>query len=431
MCSDDIPRGLTALPSPDRRRFLSAAGLIGGAATVAALAGCTSDADLPTAGERVSPDAGIISHTYTGLSERSESLTLRQLVESSDAAAPDNRLRGTHRLLWDIGTTQPYVALSFDDGPDPRWTPQILDALQAAGAKATFFMMGYNVDHHRDLARRVRDEGHDIGNHTWSHQDLAFEDPASARNEIVDGKRAIKEVLGVELPWLTELERPKKPKRLPVVLGHGEVERLLSALEGTHALMGQLLYGTGMRLMECVRLRVKDVDFERGEILVRDGKGGKDRLVPLAPDTLAVIRRWYAVQPSRLPDADAGNAWLFSLRSDPSKPLFDQSAQRWYRSAAAAAGITKHGGLHTLRHCYATHLLESGVDVYTLQQWMGHRQVETTARYLHLVRPDSTLAARGASLALLDALATATQAPAPGGVDSGATGDRHRHPATA
>lgn len=201
MCSDDIPRGLTALPSPDRRRFLSAAGLIGGAATVAALAGCTSDADLPTAGERVSPDAGIISHTYTGLSERSESLTLRQLVESSDAAAPDNRLRGTHRLLWDIGTTQPYVALSFDDGPDPRWTPQILDALQAAGTKATFFMMGYNVDHHRDLARRVRDEGHDIGNHTWSHQDLAFEDPASARNEIVDGKRAIKEVLGVDTTY--------------------------------------------------------------------------------------------------------------------------------------------------------------------------------------------------------------------------------------
>ena len=184
---------------------------------------------------------------------------------------------------------------------------------------------------------------------------------------------------------------------------------------------------------ELCHLRRRDIDDapDRMCIHVVQGKGGKDRLVPLAPDTLAVIRRWYAVQPSRLPDADAGNAWLFSLRSDPSKPLFDQSAQRWYRSAAAAAGITKHGGLHTLRHCYATHLLESGVDVYTLQQWMGHRQVETTARYLHLVRPDSTLAARGASLALLDALATATQAPAPGGVDSGATGDRHRHPATA
>ncbi|MBS1837088.1 MAG: polysaccharide deacetylase family protein [Actinobacteria bacterium] len=199
MCSQDIPRGVTALPSPDRRRFLSSAGIVGGAATIAALTGCTTD--VGTGEDRMSPDSAIIQHTYTGLSERSESLTLRQLVETTDAAAPDNRLRGTHRMLWDIGTRQPYVALSFDDGPDPRWTPQILDALRAAGAKATFFMMGHNVDRHRDLARRVRDEGHDIGNHTWTHQDLAFQDPASARNEIMDGKRAIKEVLGIDTTY--------------------------------------------------------------------------------------------------------------------------------------------------------------------------------------------------------------------------------------
>ena len=90
-----------------------------------------------------------------------------------------------------------------------------------------------------------------------------------------------RDVLGIDLPWLTDLDRPKKPKRTPVVLSRGEVERLLAVMEGTHALMARLLYGTGMRLMECVRLRVKDVDFERGELTVRHGKGGKDRLTVL------------------------------------------------------------------------------------------------------------------------------------------------------
>ena len=104
-------------------------------------------------------------------------------------------------MLWDVGTQKPYVALSFDDGPDPRWTPRVLDALRDAGFTATFFLMGYNVDHHRELAHRVLDEGHDIGNHTWSHQDLAFQDPASTREEIVGGHRAIKEILGVDTTW--------------------------------------------------------------------------------------------------------------------------------------------------------------------------------------------------------------------------------------
>lgn len=200
MCSEDIPRGLVAVPEAGRRRFLGLAGAVGGAVTAAALAGCTEDVDQPARG-RLSPDEAIIEHTYTGLSTRSKGMTLRQLVESSDAAAPDNQLRGVHRMLWDVGTQKPYVALSFDDGPDPRWTPRVLDALRDAGAKATFFLMGYNVDHHRELAHRVLDEGHDIGNHTWSHQDLAFQDPASTREEIVGGHRAIKEILGVDTTW--------------------------------------------------------------------------------------------------------------------------------------------------------------------------------------------------------------------------------------
>ena len=199
----------------------------------------------------------------------------------------------------------------------------------------------------------------------------------------------------------------RQPQRVPELLSREEVARLLAcAPHITAATFLKLAYATGLRLNELCHLRRRDIDeaSDRMCIHVVQNKGGKDRLVPLTPDTLAVVHQWYAIQPLRHCDGDDGAAWLFSTRSEPSKPMHDQGPQRWYRAAAAAAGITKHGGLHTLRHCYATHLLESGVDVYTLQQWLGHRQVETTARYLHLVHPQATVGARGASLALLAAL---------------------------
>ena len=226
-----------------------------------------------------------------------------------------------------------------------------------------------------------------------------------------------KEVLGVALPWLTELERPKKPKRLPVVLGHGEVERLLAALDGTHALMGQLLYGTGMRLMECVRLRVKDVDFERGEILVRDGKGGKDRvtmlpasLVPLLQAHLARVRALWerdrdAGRPGvYLPEAlvrkypaapcEWGWFWVFPARSvsvDPRTGIerrhhtHEQALQRAIKQALREAGIAKPATTHTLRHSFATHLLQSGYDIRTVQELLGHSDVSTTMIYTHVL----------------------------------------------
>lgn len=222
-------------------------------------------------------------------------------------------------------------------------------------------------------------------------------------------------VLGRD-PHSFDIPYARVPQHVPELLSREEVARLLAcAPHYTAATFLKLAYGTGLRLNELCHLRRRDVDDapDRMCIHVVQGKGGKDRLVPLAPDTLAVIRQWCAVQPVRQAGGDAGTAWLFSSRADPNKPMFDQSPQRWYRAAAAAAGITKYGGLHTLRHCYATHLLESGVDVYTLQQWLGHRQVQTTARYLHLVRPDATVAARGASLQLLQAL------PAPAGARAG------------
>ena len=226
-----------------------------------------------------------------------------------------------------------------------------------------------------------------------------------------------KEVLGVELPWLTELERPKKPKRLPVVLGHAEVERLLSVLEGTHALMGQMLYGTGMRLMECVRLRVKDVDFDRGEILVRDGKGGKDRVTmlpvslvpPLRAHLLRVRQLWErdreAGRPGvYLPEALArkypaapcewGWFWVFPARGlsvDPRTGIerrhhtHEQALQRAIKQALHDAGIAKPATTHTLRHSFATHLLQSGYDIRTVQELLGHSDVSTTMIYTHVL----------------------------------------------
>ena len=226
-----------------------------------------------------------------------------------------------------------------------------------------------------------------------------------------------KEVLGVELPWLTELERPKKPKRLPVVLGHGEVERLLSVLEGTHALMGKMLYGTGMRLMECVRLRVKDVDFERGEILVRDGKGGKDRVTmlpaslapPLRAHLLRVRQLWErdreAGRPGvQMPEALArkypsapcewGWFWVFPARGlsvDPRSGIerrhhtHEQALQRAIKQALGDAGIAKPATTHTLRHSFATHLLQSGYDIRTVQELLGHSDVSTTMIYTHVL----------------------------------------------
>ena len=204
MCSDDIPPGVVGLPEPSRRRFLQTAGLAGGVATAAMLTACTADVergDQDRGESRLSAEEAVIHGTYTGLSERDRGLTVRKLLEATDAAAPDDEIRGTHRVLWDVATTQPYVAITVDDGPDPRWTPQVLQALSDAGAQASFFLMGYNITEHTDLAKQVVAEGHDIGNHTWSHQDLAFQDPPSARKEIVDCKRALKELLGSDTTY--------------------------------------------------------------------------------------------------------------------------------------------------------------------------------------------------------------------------------------
>jgi integrase/recombinase XerD len=145
-------------------------------------------------------------------------------------------------------------------------------------------------------------------------------------------------------------------------------------------------------------LRVEHIDSQADRMCIRveQGKGAKDRYVPLAPDVLEVLRAWWrTARPS---------GWLFGAARDPAQPMDVKTAQRWYRASRAHAGITKHGGIHSLRHAYATHLLEAGYDLYSLQQWLGHGHVSTTTRYLHLTRPDVPDGARRQPLALLSAL---------------------------
>jgi len=221
-------------------------------------------------------------------------------------------------------------------------------------------------------------------------------------------------VLDVELPWLDRVEPARAPQRLPVVLTREEVA---DKLEGTNGLIGRLLYGTGMRIMEGVRLRVKDVEFSRHLILVRDGKGHKDRIAVL-PDRLTtslsehigharkVHQQDLAMGYGRvwLPDALArkyANAprewgWQYVFPAprrsvDPRSGavrrhhVSDQSFQRAMRQAVQDAGIHKLATPHTLRHSFATHLLEAGSDIRTVQELLGHSNVSTTMIYTHVL----------------------------------------------
>ncbi len=226
-----------------------------------------------------------------------------------------------------------------------------------------------------------------------------------------------KEVLAETLPWLQGLEHAKRPARRPTVLTPGEVRDLLAHLRGTRWLMASLLYGAGLRLRECLKLRVKDVDFGYRQILVRDGKGGKDRVTmlpePLIGPLQAHLLRVKALHESdlaagygdvELPDALARKypraayewGWKFVFPSDKYSVdprtgvirrhhLYENYLSRGVKQAAHAAGIAKHVSCHTLRHSFATHVLEAGYDIRTVQELLGHSSVETTMIYTHVM----------------------------------------------
>ena len=218
---------------------------------------------------------------------------------------------------------------------------------------------------------------------------------ASTQNQALSALLFLyRRVLGVELPWLDGLVRAKRPVHVPTVLSQSEVAAVLSQPTGSRWLMVALLYGAGLRLLECLRLRVKDVDFERNEIVVRAGKGGRDRRTDLSraagwvelPDALA----------RKYPNAGRAWAWQWvfpaarSYRHPESgqcrRHHFHESAlQRVVREAVMRAGITKPAGCHTFRHSFATHLLEHGYDIRTVQELLGHRDVRTTMVYTHVL----------------------------------------------
>jgi integron integrase len=273
------------------------------------------------------------------------------------------------------------------------------------------FILFHNKRHPRDMgAAEVRD--------FLSHLAVDRKVSASTQNQAKSSLLFLyREVLGMELPWLDEVIAARVAKRLPVVLTQVEMRRLLDAMSGTMGLVASLLYGTGMRLLEGLRLRVKDVEFARREIIVREGKGNKDRITVL-PENLILPLKAHLEKVKALherdleagfgevylPDAlavkypNAARAWGWQFvfpspvrSTDPRSGkerrhhVYETSVQRAVREAARLAEIHKPVSPHTLRHSFATHLLQSGYDIRTVQELLGHKDVQTTMIYTHVL----------------------------------------------
>jgi integron integrase len=242
---------------------------------------------------------------------------------------------------------------------------------------------------------------------------------ASTQNQALNAILFLyREVLAIELPWLDGVQRAKKSERLPVVLTRDEVKRLLAQLDGTHWLIVSLIYGSGLRLLEALRLRIKDIDFHYRQLYIRDTKGRRDRVVPL-PITLIDPLRTHLTRVQELheqdinegfgrvylphalakkyPNADREWGWQYVFPSanrakDPESKrirrhhVHESAIQKKVRNAVRRARILKPASSHTLRHSFATHLLEDGYDIRTVQELLGHKDVSTTMIYTHVLQ---------------------------------------------
>lgn len=274
------------------------------------------------------------------------------------------------------------------------------------------FVMYHGMRHPRDMGKREVEA-------FLTHLAVEGRVAASTQNQALAAILFLyRHVLERDIGWLEHVVHARRPKRVPIVLTREEVARVLRAMEGTPQLVASLLYGAGLRLMEALRLRVKDVDLEYGQLLVRDGKGGKDRhtVLPesLRPDVKRQLDRSRHVferdRADDVPGVELPSAlarkypaagvewpwhWVFPaprLSTDPRSGvrrrhhLHEQRVQRTVRSAVRSAGIGKAARSHTLRHSFATHLLEDGYDIRTVQELLGHKDVKTTMIYTHVLQ---------------------------------------------
>lgn len=307
----------------------------------------------------------------------------------------------------------------------PSHGPRLLDRVRAAirlrhyslrTEEAYVHVIRRFIIYHRK--RHPNEMGTDEIRQYLSH--LASDDHVSASTQNVALAALLflyREVLQIDLPLIAGVERAKRPKRIPVILTRAEVRRILAAMCGTHHLMACLLYGAGLRLMECVRLRVKDLDFDYRQITVRDGKGEKDRRTVLPAPLLEPLRHHLARRRLQheedvrqncgsvfLPYAlerkysKASTEWLWQyvfpaarISIDPRTGerrrhhISEDGLQKAVKHAIQEARIEKRASCHTFRHSFATHLLEDGYDIRTIQELLGHADISTTMIYTHVL----------------------------------------------